>query len=235
MSKYDGLSILAFDTATRGCSVALWCDGNILASAAEEMERGQSAALMPMVERVLKNANKGFDGLDALAVTTGPGAFTGLRIGLAAARGMALASGLPVFGITTLDVVAHSIPEHERSGKTVLIALETKRADHYVQIFSDILDPQSEPQALQPDALSNLVISEKIIIAGDAALSAQQALCNQGADISISSASGLPDAKVLALRAADRWTHGERPRAMPQPLYLRAPDVSQPGAVSTVR
>ena len=239
MNIHSGLSVLAFDTATRACSVALWCDGSILASAARKMERGQSEALMPMVVDVLGEANMGFDGLDALAVTIGPGGFTGLRIGLAAARGMALASRLPVFGVTTLEVVAHSVPEHERNGKTVLVALDTKRADHYVQAFSDALIPLCEPQALASEVLSQLVGPGDLILAGDAAASVHQALCDQGCyqkiNINISRSSGVPDAKILASRAAERWNKGERPSAMPQPLYLRAPDATQIGATPSSR
>ncbi|MEL0105471.1 MAG: tRNA (adenosine(37)-N6)-threonylcarbamoyltransferase complex dimerization subunit type 1 TsaB [Rhodospirillaceae bacterium] len=228
MTVHQEFSILGFDTATRGCSVALWRGGAIASAAAKEMERGQSEALMPMIEGVLHKADKTFADLDALSVTIGPGAFTGLRIGLAAARGMALASGLPVFGITTLEAVAYGVGEMARKGRSILIALDSKRADHYVQVFSEDLIAQTEPQALLPEQLAQIVPAGPVLIAGDAADSAANALKQEGIEFDLSDASGLPDAKIIAARAAARWYSGERPDTMPLPLYLRAPDVSRP-------
>ncbi len=116
------MRILALDTATSACSAALWHDGRVCARRLVRMERGQSEALMPMVLDVLAEAGCGFSQLDLLAVTVGPGAFTGLRIGLAAARGMALASGIPCLGVTTLEAVAHGVPEGERAADPLLVA-----------------------------------------------------------------------------------------------------------------
>jgi tRNA threonylcarbamoyladenosine biosynthesis protein TsaB len=238
MTTHNDLSILAIDTATRGCSVALWQDGDVIGSAAEEMERGQSAALMPMIVKVLKESGRDFADLNTFAVTIGPGAFTGLRIGLAAARGMALAANLPVIGVSTLEAVAGAVPEQERQGKTILVALDSKRADHYVQLFSATLEPLGEPQTSLPEDLPKLnfptgllptgLLSNGLLIVGDATSSAVEALSNQKFTVQASAASGLPDAKVIAALAAARWQQGERPQSMPQPLYLRAPDVNMP-------
>lgn len=228
MENNQDVCILGFDTATRGCSAALWDGGGIVGSASKEMERGQSEALMPMIENLLQETGKSYADLDALAVTNGPGAFTGLRIGLAAARGMALASRLPVFAVTTLEAVAYGIDAPEREGRTAFIALDSKRADHYVQLFSESLDPVCDPQALLPDELDQIAITGPLIVAGDAAASAQHALEQRGFQCTLSKASGLPDAKVIAARAATRWHQGERPTKMPEPLYLRPPDVSRP-------
>ena len=233
MTTHNDPSILAIDTATRGCSVALWQGGDVIGSAAEEMERGQSAALMPMIVKVLKESGRDFADLNAFAVTIGPGAFTGLRIGLAAARGMALAANLPVIGVSTLEAVAGAVPEQERQGKTILVALDSKRADHYVQLFSATLEPLGEPQTSLPEDLPKLnfptgLLSNGLLIVGDATSSTVEALSNQNFTVQASAASGLPDAKVIAALAAARWQQGERPQSMPQPLYLRAPDVNMP-------
>jgi len=228
MTTQNGFSVLAIDTATRGCSAALWHDGSIIGSAAEEMERGQAVALMPMVVGVLKEAGKEFADLNAFAVTIGPGAFTGLRIGLAAARGMALAAKRPVFGVTTLEAIAGAIPEQERRGQPILVALDSKRADHYVQLFSDALEPLGEPQTSRPEDLPKLNLPAEFLVVGDASPSVSEALKGHNFTVHISAASGLPDAKVIAECAAVRWQHGERPESVPQPLYLRAPDVSLP-------
>ncbi|HEX7968463.1 MAG TPA: tRNA (adenosine(37)-N6)-threonylcarbamoyltransferase complex dimerization subunit type 1 TsaB, partial [Stellaceae bacterium] len=94
------MSVLAFDSAGNGCSAAVLRDGQIAAHRFALMERGQAEALMPMIAAVLEEAAMPVEALDLIAVTVGPGAFTGLRIGLAAAQGLALASGVPALGIT---------------------------------------------------------------------------------------------------------------------------------------
>ncbi|MHA1569433.1 MAG: tRNA (adenosine(37)-N6)-threonylcarbamoyltransferase complex dimerization subunit type 1 TsaB, partial [Alphaproteobacteria bacterium] len=86
------VKLLALDTATGACSVAIWHEGGVLRRRVAEMAHGHAEALMPMVREVMHAAGASFTDLDAFAVTVGPGAFTGLRIGLAAARGMALAA-----------------------------------------------------------------------------------------------------------------------------------------------
>ena len=105
------MRLLALDTATSACSAALWQDGTVLARHLQPMARGQSEALLPMVAAVMAEAGLAFADLDLLAVTVGPGTFTGIRIGLAAARGLALATGLPLAGIATTEAVAggHSV------------------------------------------------------------------------------------------------------------------------------
>jgi tRNA threonylcarbamoyladenosine biosynthesis protein TsaB len=103
------MRILAMDTATSSCSVALWCDETIVAARREVMSRGQAEALVPMIGDVLAEAKVTASDLDLLAVTVGPGAFTGLRIGLATARGMGLAAHVPCLGLTTTEVIAHAV------------------------------------------------------------------------------------------------------------------------------
>ncbi|MCH8036263.1 MAG: tRNA (adenosine(37)-N6)-threonylcarbamoyltransferase complex dimerization subunit type 1 TsaB, partial [Proteobacteria bacterium] len=137
--------LLALDTSMTACSVALWRRGGVVRSLRRDMERGHAEALMPMVRDVLDGAGHGAADLDLVAVTVGPGAFTGLRIGLAAARGLALAAGLPCFGATTTETVAHAVPSRERSGATLLVVLQSNRADIYAQTFNADLEPLSEP------------------------------------------------------------------------------------------
>ncbi|MHA1598030.1 MAG: tRNA (adenosine(37)-N6)-threonylcarbamoyltransferase complex dimerization subunit type 1 TsaB, partial [Alphaproteobacteria bacterium] len=126
------MRVLAIDTATSSCSVAMWGDGDILARRAESMPRGQSEALMGMIADVLSEAELDMSAIDLLAVTIGPGAFTGIRIGLAAARGLALASGLPLLGVTTTEAIAAAI---KGNNIPLLVALDSKRADIFIEVF----------------------------------------------------------------------------------------------------
>lgn len=126
------MKILAFDTAVMGCSVAVY-DSSLDRSWVErlETERGQAEFLVPMIQSVMQKANVGFADLDLIAVTIGPGSFTGVRIGLATARALSLASGKPLVGISTLELLL------AQSGVTgdALVLVDTKRDDFYGQVF----------------------------------------------------------------------------------------------------
>ena len=100
--------VLAIDTALAACSAAVLdtADGGILASESLPMTRGHAEALMPLIARVMADSGTGFPDLDRVAVTTGPGSFTGLRVGIAAARGIALAAEKQAVGISTLYAYA---------------------------------------------------------------------------------------------------------------------------------
>lgn len=228
------MRILAFDTSTSSCSVALWQDGQILARRFEEMARGQSEHLMPLIQEVLQEGAFEFSDLDLLAVTVGPGAFTGIRIGLAAARGIALAAQLPSIGITTMEAVAQGIPEDEyqdgRQARTLLVAMESKREDVYVQAFTPDLEPPylkstGDIEALLPGDLDKF--TGPILLAGDAAPRVLEAMREKGISAELSSAPSMPDAAVLAGLAAVLWSP-EKKQTKPRPLYLRPPDAVRP-------
>lgn len=126
--------ILAFDTAVEGCSVAVvntttgqdWSERVIT-------DRRQAEILVPMIEEIMEKAGVTFQTLDRIAVTIGPGSFTGVRIGLATARALALASNLPLVGVSTLQVMASSAAGS--SGQSILAVLDTKREDFYGEVF----------------------------------------------------------------------------------------------------
>ena len=217
------MRILAFDTATSACSAALWEDGAVRARRFETMTRGQAEALVPMIVDVMDEAGTEFSGLDLIAVTIGPGAFTGLRIGLAAARGMALAAAVPCLGITTLEAVADGVPEGERAGATLLVSLTTKRQDVYAQTFDARLTPLTPPRVVLPGELMAMVPAGRVVVAGDAAGETAALLAARGIDAVPSAAAAVPDAAIVAAIAARRWTPGDAVPA-PVPLYLRPPD-----------
>ena len=100
------MKILAIDSATAACSAAVWSGDGIAAHRFETMARGHAVHLMPMVRDVMAESGLDFHDLDFIATTTGPGGFTGLRIGLAAARALAMAAKLPIVGYSTLETVA---------------------------------------------------------------------------------------------------------------------------------
>ena len=217
--------VLALDSATAACSVALWENGVLHAHRLAVMARGQAEALIPMVETVMKRAGLGFADLDLIATTVGPGTFTGIRIGLAAVRGLALATGLPIAGVTTTEAVAAAIPEAERHGRAVLVALDSKRDDPWAQAFAADLTPLSPPAALTPLAAAALA-SGPAIVAGDAA----DRILPLMNDAVAAATPGHPDAAVVAALGARHWRNGTA--LPPHPLYLRPADVTLPAAPS---
>lgn len=227
------MKLLAIDTATAACSAAVWRDGQVVARRFEPMVRGHAERLMPMVRAVMDETTAGgpgdFSALDAIAVTVGPGAFTGVRIGLAAARALGLAAARPVAGFTTLETVAAA---QENAGMPLLVALDSKREDIYVQLFDAGLKPQGAPAALLPGDVPAAVPAGPVAVCGDAAARAVAALAEAGREAALLDGPSLPDAAVLARLAAARWPRREAAcgdgNRMPQPLYLRPPDVSLP-------
>ncbi len=226
------MNLLAFDTATSGCSAAAFRDGALAASQARAMTRGQSESLMPMIDDVLAEAGLTYGDLDALAVTVGPGAFTGLRIGLAAARGLALALNIPCAAVTTLEAVAKAQPPSPGpvadGAAGLLVALDSKREDFYVQLFGRDLAPITDPAAVMPDALAGLLPDggAAISVAGDAAGAACDALAAAGIAAHPTDGPGVPDATVVGGIAIGR----DLPPVgqAPGPIYLRPPDAVRP-------
>lgn len=220
------MRILAMDTATSACSVALWQDGDIVARRSETMPRGQSEALLPMAAETLNGAGWGMAGLDLLAATVGPGAFTGIRIGLAAARGLALATGLPLVGITTTEAIAHGVDSGDRP---LLVALDSKRADIFFEVFASGGGSLGIPRAAALGDLAGLVAAQgPLAVIGDAAEPALTALREAGLQADAIDAPGVPGAAAVADIAAGRWRPGDDHPAPPSPLYLRPPDATAP-------
>ena len=221
-------AVLAIDTATNACSAALWVDGDVRASRSEPMVRGHAERLVPMIQEIAEAADRAVKSVDLIAVTVGPGAFTGLRVGLAAARGFALCAGAPCLGLTTLEVIAAGVGP--LAGQLV-VGIDSKRTDVYVQVFNPDGQPASEPAAILPESVSWFVgacgaDATKVSVAGDAAPMLEECLSGGGVTVTAIDAP-YPDATVLAQLAAARWVPGD-PIERPAPLYLRPPDAVIP-------
>jgi tRNA threonylcarbamoyladenosine biosynthesis protein TsaB len=236
-------TILALDTAGTACSAALWRRDDIVAERYEPMRRGQSERLLPMIAEVMAEAGVGYADVDAIGVTRGPGAFTGVRIGLATARALGLASAKPVIAATCFEVSLEAVPSamwdsHGPKG-LILVALDAKRADLYAQVFDAGGVPRSEPQALLPELLPDLVaqaaptsVEGAVIVAGDAETIALEALWAAGLPArGVAAETGAPAVPSAAglVRLLARRELPAAETAPPRPLYLRPPDVTLPG------
>jgi tRNA threonylcarbamoyladenosine biosynthesis protein TsaB len=222
------MRILAIDTALEACAAAVIdTERGKMATESLPMERGHAEALMPLIARVMRQADMPFSALDRIGVTTGPGSFTGLRVGIAAARGIALSTGKPAFGVTTLAAfAAPHITGDETTGVTV--AIDARHQHVYMQVFA-------------PGGRA--VIPPRIASAEDAARAARthgsNRLTGTGAALVAAAwpAREHPPVIIDERRAPDivwvgRLAIAAKDNASPpKPLYLRAPD-AQPQAAA---
>ncbi|PPR63255.1 MAG: tRNA threonylcarbamoyladenosine biosynthesis protein TsaB [Alphaproteobacteria bacterium MarineAlpha4_Bin2] len=215
--------VLGMDSATTACSAAVLRDGKLLAHEFERMVRGQAEALVPMIGRVLEVASSSATELDLIAATIGPGAYTGVRIGLSTARTISLAAGVPLVGVTTMEAVARAAGP---SVEDVIVVMETKRADFYVQMFRADGTTVADPAAMTAFELKKAFPGAKVRLVGDAAERAADVFRESGRRVDLVSSGGLPDAIWVAMAGAERA--GEARIGAATPLYLRPPDVGSP-------
>ena len=234
--------VLGIDAACAACSVAIWRDGRILAADRMATERGHAEILMPMLGRTLARAGLGFAALTGLAVTVGPGSFTGIRTAIATARGLALALDCPIVGVTTLEAIAHAArgaalsgqfarraARGGRSAAPCLVALDTRRADLYVQTFAPDGAARTRPEAAMPQDVAASWSDPAVLLAGNAAQRIAPLLRERGLAVAVAPGDGNPDARVVAELAAVRLSAAFGADAFPAvPLYLRAPDATKP-------
>ncbi|MCW5731906.1 MAG: tRNA (adenosine(37)-N6)-threonylcarbamoyltransferase complex dimerization subunit type 1 TsaB [Alphaproteobacteria bacterium] len=219
------MKLLAMDSALDGCSVAVLDGPRLLAHGRREEARGQAEALMPLVQAVMAEAGLGFAALDALAVTIGPGTFTGIRIALAAARGMAVALRLPLVGISTLEALAAGIPQELAEANLRVAAIDARRGEVYVQGFDAAMRPVDEAALLPLGVAAGRLPAGPLVLAGSGA---PLLLALLGSDRArLAPGDGRIDARQVAFRALARPLPPAG--AAPEPLYLRAPDAKLPG------
>jgi tRNA threonylcarbamoyladenosine biosynthesis protein TsaB len=231
------MNILAFDSSLGALSVAVrWrgADGAwLLREAREVRERGRADRLMPMIFEVMGEAGLAFRELDRIAVTNGPGGFTGVRVGVAAARALALATGAPTVAASSLAVMAHQGGEAlgtGRRGRGLVVALNAGRGSVYLQLFPYGHHATDPPQLMTASAAAQLIGCKPIIIVGSGAVLLGQALAACGGDAETTLLDLLPSARALALLATEL-----APTCPVRPLYLKAPDVKPPADPGLLR
>ncbi|MBC2771504.1 tRNA (adenosine(37)-N6)-threonylcarbamoyltransferase complex dimerization subunit type 1 TsaB [Rhizobium sp. AQ_MP] len=201
--------VLAIDTAGVGCAAAVFDSDadKMLGLVSETIGRGHAERLMAMIDEALAQAKLSLADVDRIGVTVGPGSFTGIRVGVAAARGLALALGVDCVGVSTLEVLACTAPE---TGKPVLSAINAHRNEVYAQSYEAGV-PQGEPLLLElEDYLARAAIPGTVLVGSAAALVRDR------------EAETVPDhypIEIVARIAAMAKAQGK-----PKPLYLRGPD-----------
>jgi tRNA threonylcarbamoyladenosine biosynthesis protein TsaB len=208
--------ILALDTCLAACQCALWRDGDALGVLSEPMTRGHQERLAPMVEALVAETGVALASVDRIAVTVGPGSFTGLRVGLAFAKGLALALDKPLVGVSALEALAQN-----HAGGPNLVLVDARREQAYWQAF-DADTPLTPPQAWTLSDIADWAVEHGpphwLIGPGAQLLAARF----PSADLDHRAAG---DPLAIASLAAKREPGPARP------LYLRTPDAKLPGGI----
>ncbi|MDA5095245.1 tRNA (adenosine(37)-N6)-threonylcarbamoyltransferase complex dimerization subunit type 1 TsaB [Aliiroseovarius sp. KMU-50] len=204
--------ILAFDTSAAHCAAALLRGDEIVALRHEEMAKGQAERLMPLLEEVLAEGGASWSDLDAIGVGVGPGNFTGIRISVSAARGLALSLGIPAIGVSTLEALAFGVDT------TILCSVDARREMLYTQAFNDgtasspILTSFDDIPLPNPKAEANVVGHRAGEIAN-----------RTGGQVV---AAAFPFTEAIARKTKARMHNVQLPR--PAPLYIRTADAAPP-------
>jgi tRNA threonylcarbamoyl adenosine modification protein YeaZ len=213
--------VLAIDTALGQCAVAVLDRGAVAPIAAETiaLERGHAEALLPMLDRVISRVDGRFSSVNRVAVTVGPGSFTGLRIGISAARAVGLAAGIPVVGVTTLSALMAPVIAYPRS-RLVVAALDARGGRVYVQAIGPNGRTVVRPALMSVREIVRSLGSSGVLLVGSGASAVAAEAWGVGLDVRVHDAPPLPEiAWVARLGAAARPE-----QALPKPLYLAPPD-----------
>ena len=205
--------ILAIDTSGVDCSACLYDseEGVALGQVTQNIGKGHAELLMGIIDDALSQSSLALGDVERIAVTIGPGSFTGIRVGVAAARGFALSLGVEAVGVTTLETLAE---QHLRDnpGQAVAVALDAKRQETYVQLFADSGTPSTDAALVLLDEARSMLLNFDGAVIGSAAPLLAGGDAGSGPD-------RFPIDIVARIGA-------QKPRGMPKPapLYLRGPD-----------
>lgn len=222
---------LAIDTASAACQACIH-DSNgdrVLGLCSEVIGRGHAERLMPVIDVALDAAEAGLPQIERIAVTVGPGSFTGIRVGVSAARGLALALGCDCVGVGSLEVLAFAWAQ---TSGPVLAAIDARRGEVFAALFGpggrDVLVP---PAAMTPQEAAELALRAGAKLAGSGAALVAVHIPAADGDAWVLSASDAVDMAALARLAAGR----SGPFARPKPLYLRGADAKPQAGFAVAR
>jgi tRNA threonylcarbamoyladenosine biosynthesis protein TsaB len=225
------MRLLAIDTALEACAAAVFdTQFGMLASESLPMKRGHAEALMPLIARVMDDARAEFAELDRIVVTVGPGSFTGLRVGISAARGIALVSGKPAIGLSTLAAFAAPYVAADETA-AIVAAIDARHANVYLQVFGGSGQTLAAPR-LAPirDAVRAAMAGPARVVGSAAAAILAEWPAGEPLPLLVQAEPAPDIAWVARLGAAAQETG-----VPPKPLYLQAPDAKPQDAARLPR
>lgn len=212
------MRILAFDTTNITLSVAILDNEKILAQRNIMEPNQHSTMLVPLIEECLNEAKIWYENLDLVAFTNGPGSFTGIRVGLSCAKAIAIATDLPVVGVSSLEAIAYS---YKNENKKILVANDASLGELFIQEFDEKLKPVSEASLIKFDELTNFVPKDGFVLAG----SAKNLIKDDLAGAIISDQKDFIDAKNVGLLGKEIFE--KNGKTNPDALYIRKPKITE--------
>lgn len=219
------MSILAIDTATQVSSVAVLKEGRLLAELTMQGKLTHSETLLPHIEQVLKMAAVAKEELTGIAVSNGPGSFTGLRIGLAAAKAMSYVLGIPLVGVSTLQALAYQLPA---PGVRVMCLLDAQKGNAYVESYRWENNSLQVVDSVQVAKITDIVaacanMNEQVILLGDAVQKKVAGKLELPANVSVAPPHiVMPRAACVAMLGQAKLMAGETDNVMDlEPVYIR--------------
>lgn len=219
------MKILALETANVTCSVAWLEDNRVVGEVRDNMPSKQAERLFPLIDELLAKVGRNYAALDAVAVTVGPGSFTGIRIGLAAARGIALAADIPVIGITTLETVAW-VAKRDTSytpPMPIVVVQDARRQEVYMQIFHTQPVRKEEAMLLNYHDVIPKLPNVPFLLAGSAVGIVAPLLEKSHPHAKVAALDCMPNAAAVA-EVAMRYYPLQGNAKPAVPFYLRKPD-----------
>jgi tRNA threonylcarbamoyladenosine biosynthesis protein TsaB len=209
------MRILALDSAVARCSATFVAGGAVIAGYQQDLDRGHASVLPVMAQDCLRDAGVQAADLDMIAVTVGPGSFTGIRGGIALAQGIAVAADRPIIGVTVGEALADSLPL--LGGRTLWCAIASRRGRIFLEVADDVfsLAVTDIPDPLGP-----------VAVAGDTAAEIASRLAARGVNVMLTDAR-LPTGRNIAQVAEQRFLGSIRPRPA-EPLYVDPPEAKLP-------
>ncbi|MBL0934555.1 MAG: tRNA (adenosine(37)-N6)-threonylcarbamoyltransferase complex dimerization subunit type 1 TsaB [Rhizobiaceae bacterium] len=207
--------ILAIDTSANLCAASIHADVE-LGRCVRDLGKGHAEHLMAVIDESLAAAGKDYADLDRLAVSIGPGSFTGIRVGVSAARGLALALKIPAVGVTTLEALAFEA-RRANVGRNVLAALDGGRGEIHAALYDDKGDERAPAAAIDLTAATELATRANAVLVGTAADAIHAAA---GGALDIAGRQATADIAAYAAIGSSKPDTGTRPT----PLYLRSAD-----------
>jgi tRNA threonylcarbamoyladenosine biosynthesis protein TsaB len=234
------MTLLGIETATSVCGAAVWRDGSLAALEEIDRQRVHAERLLPLIDAALRGAGTTARMLGAIAVSIGPGSFTGLRIGLSIAKGLSLATGVPLVAVPTLEALASRSARAGGATGPVLAALDARRDEVYFQIFhaaGGVVAPVGEPRDLPAGRLVEELGDRRVLITGDGRFKVMQAAVAAGAPVRFAEpapADAVCSAAEIARRGEARAGAGsyEDPAQL-EPRYIKEFFLNSAGRAGT--
>ncbi|MEO1054449.1 MAG: tRNA (adenosine(37)-N6)-threonylcarbamoyltransferase complex dimerization subunit type 1 TsaB [Bacteroidota bacterium] len=220
---------MSIETATQVCSVAVHNEDELVAAQSLHIERSHSEKLADMLDNIIQSANKSIADLDAVAVSEGPGSYTGLRIGASLAKGICYAANKPLISIDTLKAMASSVNQYNNRGALLCPMIDARRSEVYCAVFDSHLNniKATKPMVLESNSFQELLEENEMWFFGDGSHKAKDILTENGNSNFIENVE--PTAKVIGELANQKFAKSEFvDLAYFEPFYLKDFHVTKP-------